>query len=75
MQELGSSFTSIQSMHKDVIEAVKELNSGVANQLDTLRDRRVQADYFPNDTFRQDECNSFLRLADTIMLEASKLKK
>lgn len=75
MQELGSSFTDIDRLHRDVIEAVKEVNRGMANHLDTLRDRRVHADYFLNDTFRADECSTWLRLADTIMNEVSMLKK
>ena len=75
MQELGSSFTDVDRLHRDVIEAVKEVNRGMANHLDTLRDRRVHADYFLNDTFRADECNTWLRLADTVMNEVSLLKK
>jgi len=75
MQELGSSFIDVERLHKDVIEAVKGVNGGMANRLDTLRDRRVRADYFLNDTFRADECNTLLRLADTIMNELSLLKR
>ncbi len=75
MQELGSSFTDVEKLHRDVIEAVKEKNRGMANHLDTLRERRVQADYMLNDSFRMDECNTWLRLADTIMNEVTTLRK
>lgn len=45
LKELGASFREDYRIHKDVIEKLKEKDSGLGSKLNTLFDYRVDADY------------------------------
>lgn len=45
LQSLGSTFADADRIHRDVIQELMKRNTGLANQLDQLREKRVDADY------------------------------
>lgn len=45
LQDLGASFREDYRIHKDVIEKLKEKDSGLGSKLETFFDYRVDADY------------------------------
>jgi uncharacterized protein (UPF0332 family) len=45
LKELGISFRTVQSIHKDTIENLHRFDSGLASKLDRLFRYRVDADY------------------------------
>jgi uncharacterized protein (UPF0332 family) len=45
LEELGSSFPDTEKIHQEVIQKLMERHTDLGNKLDTLRDKRVDADY------------------------------
>ncbi len=74
LQELGASFPDVNRIHRDVIENVKGKNSRMGNHLETLRTKRVDADYKLNANITRGECGNLLKLAEYVLGEAGSLK-
>lgn len=46
LEERGCDFVDVDKIHQEVIQKLKSRKSDTANKLNTLRDRRVKADYY-----------------------------
>jgi uncharacterized protein (UPF0332 family) len=46
LESFGFSFTNVDRIHREVIEALKTKDGGLGSKLDDLFEFRVQADYF-----------------------------
>ncbi len=67
LEDLGASFSNVDRIHQEVIEAMMDKSSPVANKLETLRKRRVDADYKMKASISKGECPNLLRLAELIL--------
>ena len=74
LSELGRSFSETPDVHREVMSAVKDRNSGTANKLFTLRDSRNDADYNLNLVLTSDQCKKLLRLAGLVFQEVGTFK-
>ncbi len=74
MQELGISFPDIDGIHRDLIDKVKEKDTKMGNHLETLRAKRVDADYMLRALVSGIECGNILRLAEVVLGEVHQLK-
>ena len=57
-------FQDSDRIHRDVIEAVIRMNSGIGNWLETLRSARVDADYKVMANIQRGNCQNLLKLAE-----------
>jgi len=74
MQELGTSFQDVHRIHRDLIDKVMEKDTKMGNHLETLRARRVDADYMLKALVSRVECGNILKLAEVVLGEADRLK-
>lgn len=45
LEDLGSNFVDVDRIHHEVIQELMRKNTDLGNRLDTLREKRVDADY------------------------------
>lgn len=75
LEELGGSFSDVDRIHQEVIERMMEMNSAIANKLETLRRKRVDADYKMKALILKGECSNLLRLAELVLRDVATLER
>lgn len=63
LTELGVTLSNNDEIHKEVIEKIKEKNSGMADKLNTLYDMRINADYNLEETIDDSRITSYYGIA------------
>ncbi len=74
LSDLKRNFQDSDRIHRDVIEAVMGMNSGVGNWLETLRTARVAADYKLMASIQKGNCQNLLRLAEHILRDIPQVR-
>ena len=65
---------NIATVVDDLIDRVMEKDTKMGNHLETLRARRVDADYMLKALVSRVECGNILKLAEVVLGEADRLK-
>lgn len=56
-----------EKIHKEVIEKLKERDSFSADLLDDLREERIKADYYLNESFKYEQGIKCAKISEIIM--------
>lgn len=67
LESLGCNFADVDKIHQQVIIRLMERNTDVGNMLDTLRSRRVDADYYMSKSIPPDLAKRCTKLSERIL--------
>jgi len=73
LESLGNSFADVDRIHREVIQSLMQRNSGLANQLDQLREKRVAADYFMDLNITADLGQKCAKLSERVIGSVERL--
>ena len=63
----GLKFTDVDTIHQQVINGVMERDTNVGNMLDTLRNKRVDADYYMSKTISKELAGRCAKLSEIVI--------
>jgi uncharacterized protein (UPF0332 family) len=67
LERVGIIFTDVDTIHQQVINRVMERNTDLGNMLDTLRDKRVDADYYMDKTISKELAGRCATLSERVI--------
>ena len=69
LEERGCNFVDVEKLHQDVIQKLMSRKSDTANKLNTLRERRVNADYYMDAPIGPELGQRCARLSEIVISE------